>query len=86
MPRKPRSAPQTAMVSTSSNKISPLVGEATSNIHSDFSIAEARTNNEVSTGFSSNIISQTLAPIGTPTVNIDSQADMRSQSIKYCSK
>lgn len=87
MPRKPRSTSQSAIVSTNSNKISaPLGGEATNNIHSDFAVAEGRANNEVSTGFSSNIISQPLAPIGTPTVNTDSQADIRSQPIKYCSK
>ncbi|CBI21433.3 unnamed protein product, partial [Vitis vinifera] len=83
MPRKPRSTSQSAIVSTNSNKISaPLGGEATNNIHSDFAVAEGRANNEVSTGFSSNIISQPLAPIGTPTVNTDSQADIRSQPIK----
>ena len=87
MPRKPRSTSQSAIVSTNSNKISaPLGGEATNNVHSDFDDAEGRANNEVSTGFSSNIISQPLAPIGTPTVNTDSQADIRSQPIKYCSK
>lgn len=83
MPRKPRSTSQSAIVSTNSNKISaPLGGEATNNIHSDFAVAEGRAKNEVSTGFSSNIISQPLAPIGTPTVNTDSQADIRSQPIK----
>lgn len=36
-----------------------------------------------STGFNTVEMSQPLAPIGTPALKVDSQADLRSQTIKY---
>lgn len=84
MPRKPRPTLQTTMVSSSSNKIStPFGGEVANPIHSDFIGTEGRglATKEVSVGFNATTASQPLAPIGTPAVNTDVQADIRSQTI-----
>ncbi|KAL6961491.1 hypothetical protein U1Q18_039260 [Sarracenia purpurea var. burkii] len=68
-PRRPRSAAQSSMVS--------LGGEAPNNIHTDpISESTSFVNVEAPTGFST-VVSVTLAPIGTPSVNSDMQADKR---------
>lgn len=84
LPRKPRSSVQSTVVSTSSTEISTsLRGQTSNNICSDFVSSEGRgiVNKESSAGFPT-MVSQPLAPIGTPAVNIDTQADIRSHTIK----
>ncbi|XP_010270022.1 PREDICTED: uncharacterized protein LOC104606489 [Nelumbo nucifera] len=78
-PRKPRSASQPSIIaSTTLNRSTSLGGEAAKNILSDGRALASG----VSSGVATTMISQHLAPIGTPAVNSDSQADMRSHSIK----
>ncbi|PSS36082.1 Chitinase-like protein [Actinidia chinensis var. chinensis] len=88
-PRKPQSLEQDAVVSTSSNRTSAsLDGEAPNKIHSNIEAPEERVlvNREVSTGFTT-MVSQTLAPIGTPVAaNSDNQADKRPHNIKSLQK
>lgn len=82
LPKKPHSTSKNAIVS---NKISAsMCGEGANNVRSDFVANEGRnlTNIEVSVGFNSNKVSQPLAPIGTPAVKSDPQADLRSQTTK----
>ncbi|KAA8531702.1 hypothetical protein F0562_006581 [Nyssa sinensis] len=84
--RRPRSTPLSTVASISSNKISAssLVGEVPNDIHSDFVVSEGRglADPEISTG-TTPMVSQPLAPIGTPSVNTDAQeADKRSHTIK----
>ncbi|CAL5326257.1 unnamed protein product [Camellia sinensis] len=84
-PRKPLSTAQNAVVSTSSNKISAsLGGEAPNNMRPNFVVSEGRAlvNMEASTGFATMVSQQPLAPIGTPAVNSDVQADKRPHNIK----
>lgn len=81
-PRKSRSTAQFITVSNSNNAkktSASLGGEATSNVHAAFVVNEGR---GASSGFNAAIVSQSLAPIGTPPLNADVQTDMRSQSIK----
>lgn len=88
MPRKPRSTSKGSTASANSGKSSAATnGEAGNSIHSDFVASEGRglANIEVSAGFNTNVVSQPLAPIGTPAVKSDVQADIRSQTIRYCS-
>lgn len=58
-------------------------GDGGSSIHSDFVGTEGRgkANTEVSAGFNTTG-SQPLAPIGTPAVKSDGQADIRSQTMR----
>lgn len=84
-PRKVRSTSQSIMVASSSNKMSSsLVGEPSNSIPSDFVVSKGRSlaNVKVSAGFKTTTVSQPLAPIGTPSVNNEAHADMRSQPIK----
>ncbi|XP_052195227.1 uncharacterized protein LOC127803195 [Diospyros lotus] len=83
-PRKPRSTVQNAVVSAGSNKISTsLGGESANNVRSNFVASEGQglANTEASTS-STTVVSQPLAPIGTPAVNSDLQADKRHHNIK----
>ncbi|XP_071724988.1 LOW QUALITY PROTEIN: uncharacterized protein [Rutidosis leptorrhynchoides] len=84
MPRKSR--PSSQSVGGSSNKLFPSVGGDTANgICSDFVATDGRSSIgkiEASSGFSNSTLSQPLAPIGTPAVKIEPQADMRTQPIK----
>ncbi|GFY80989.1 hypothetical protein Acr_01g0007980 [Actinidia rufa] len=88
-PRKPQSLEQDAVVSTSSNRTSAsLDGEAPNKIHSNIEAPEGwvLVNREVSTGFAT-MVSQTLAPIGTPVAaNYDTQADKRPHNVKSLQK
>ncbi|XP_057959881.1 uncharacterized protein LOC131152172 isoform X3 [Malania oleifera] len=84
MPRKMRSS-QSTMIASSSSKISSSVsGETANSIRSDFVGTDGRglANTEVSAGFNTSVVSQPLAPIGTPPVNTDAHADIRSQTTK----
>ncbi|XWS29853.1 hypothetical protein CRYUN_Cryun24cG0065600 [Craigia yunnanensis] len=84
-PRKPLSIPQSSTVSASSNRNSTSAsGEGMKNVRSDFVATEARNlaNSELSAGFGATIVSQFLAPIGTPAIKTDSQADTRAQAVK----
>ncbi|OVA15811.1 hypothetical protein BVC80_1825g52 [Macleaya cordata] len=88
--RKPRSVSQNTGVPAKSNKTSTssLVGESASSItssslHTD---RQGLANVEVGSGFTNSIVSQPLAPIGTPaTVNSEAQAVIRSHSMKSLS-
>ncbi|XP_030974288.1 uncharacterized protein LOC115994337 [Quercus lobata] len=85
MLRKPRSTSQSTIVPAKSSKISAsMSGEASKSLRPDFVSSEGRglANIEVSAGYNTAIVSQPLAPIGTPAVKTDSQAEMRSQSIR----
>ncbi|XP_038722737.1 uncharacterized protein LOC120014758 isoform X2 [Tripterygium wilfordii] len=82
-PRKPRSVLQNTISPGTSNKIStPMIGEGAGSIRSEFVASEGHgfSNSEVSAGFNS-LVSQPLAPIGTPAVKSDIQSDIRSQPI-----
>ncbi|XP_038699848.1 uncharacterized protein LOC119997101 isoform X2 [Tripterygium wilfordii] len=84
-PSKPCSSLQDTTVSGTSNKVStPMIGEGASSICSESVASEGHgfSNIEVSAGFSS-LVSQPLAPIGTPAVKSDIQFDIRSQPIKF---
>ncbi|KAB2617846.1 hypothetical protein D8674_013715 [Pyrus ussuriensis x Pyrus communis] len=83
VPRKPRSTSKSSTASASSGKNCALAnGEAGNCSHSDFVASEGRgLNMEVSAGFNTNVVSQPLAPIGTPAVKSDPQADIRSHTI-----
>ncbi|XWS33622.1 hypothetical protein CRYUN_Cryun22dG0098700 [Craigia yunnanensis] len=84
-PRKPRPIPQNSTVSASSNRNSASAsGEVINNVHSDFVATEGRNlaNSELSAGFGATIVSQPLAPIGTPAIKADGQADIRMQAFK----
>lgn len=86
MPRKPRSTSQITIIPAKLSKIpASSSGEASKSLRPDLISSEGRrlANIEVSAGFNSAIVSQLLAPIGTPPVKTDSQADMRSQGIRY---
>lgn len=86
MLRKPRSTSQSTIVPAKSSKISAsMSGEASKSLRPDIVSTEERglANIEVSAGYNTAIVSQPLAPIGTPAVKTDSQAEMRSQSIRY---
>ncbi|XP_008241499.1 PREDICTED: uncharacterized protein LOC103339924 isoform X2 [Prunus mume] len=85
VPRKPRSTSKGSTASANSGKSSAATnGEAGNSIHSDFVASEGcgLANIEVSAGFNTNVLSQPLAPIGTPAVKSDVQADIRSQTIR----
>ncbi|KAJ4964443.1 hypothetical protein NE237_024382 [Protea cynaroides] len=83
-PRKPRSVLHNAVVSNNSSKTPTSLGEAASNMHSESVVTDGRAlpNVEVSPGYTSTLISQSLPPIGTPAVNTDVQAEKRSHNIK----
>ncbi|XP_022775201.1 LOW QUALITY PROTEIN: uncharacterized protein LOC111317114 [Durio zibethinus] len=83
-PRKPRSIPPSSTVSARSNRNSASAsGEGTSKVRSDFVATDGRNlaNSELSAGFGATIVSQPLAPIGTPAIKTDAQADIRSQAV-----
>ncbi|XP_044510583.1 uncharacterized protein LOC123229065 isoform X2 [Mangifera indica] len=84
MPSKSHSTSKTSLVSASSNKISASMSEAANDVHSNFVATDGRNlaNTEVSTGFGATKVSQPLAPIGTPALKTDTQADKRPQTIK----
>ncbi|KAE8695359.1 TUDOR-SN protein 1 isoform 2 [Hibiscus syriacus] len=84
MPRKPLSIPQRSTVSACSHRTASASGEETENVGSDFVTTEGRnlSNNEPATGFVATIVSQPLAPIGTPATKIDAQADIRTHALK----
>ncbi|KAE7999604.1 hypothetical protein FH972_004012 [Carpinus fangiana] len=85
MPRKPRSTSQNTIIPAKLSKIpASTSGEASKGLRPDLISSEGRrlANIEVSSGFNAAIVSQSLAPIGTPPVKTDSQADMRSQGIR----
>ncbi|KAH1072944.1 hypothetical protein J1N35_025272 [Gossypium stocksii] len=77
-PRKPRSIPQ------SSNRNSASASGVMNNVRSDLVATEGRNlaNSELSAAFSATIVSQPLAPIGTPATKTDAQADIRTQAVK----
>ncbi|GAB4848970.1 hypothetical protein Ancab_003783 [Ancistrocladus abbreviatus] len=81
--RKSRSLPQGAVVVRSTGKIMTTSGgEAPKGIHAGLSQKQGLTNNEASAGFK-NVVSQPLAPIGTPSVNSEVvQSDAKCQAIK----
>ncbi|XP_031254410.1 uncharacterized protein LOC116112415 isoform X2 [Pistacia vera] len=88
MPRKSRSTSQNSLVSASSNKFSASMSEAANDVRSDFVATDGRNSAhmEVSTGFGASKVSQPLAPIGTPALKTDVQADKRPQTIKSLQK
>lgn len=84
-PRKPRTTRQSSAISTSPNKISASVGgeiPIKSN-HSDIIASEVHGSayKDVSTGFTT-VVSQPLAPIGTPAGSNGSQADKQFHTAK----
>ncbi|XWS45281.1 hypothetical protein CRYUN_Cryun15aG0123200 [Craigia yunnanensis] len=84
-PRKPRPIPQNSTVSASSNRNSASASvEVINNVRSDFVATEGHNlaNSELSAGFGATIVSQPLAPIGTPAIKTDAQADIRTQAVK----
>ncbi|XWS41920.1 hypothetical protein CRYUN_Cryun17cG0123700 [Craigia yunnanensis] len=84
-PRKPRSISQSSTVSASSSRNSASASEeGRNNIRSDFVATKGRNlpNSELSAGFGATIVSQPLAPIGTPAIKTDAQADIRMQTVK----
>ncbi|GMI76882.1 hypothetical protein like AT3G50370 [Hibiscus trionum] len=84
MPRKPRSIPQRSTASASSNRTASASGEETKIVRPDFVATEEQylSNNEPSTGSVATSVSQPLAPIGTPAIKNDAQANIRTQSLK----
>ncbi|OMP02024.1 hypothetical protein COLO4_11405 [Corchorus olitorius] len=83
-PRKPRSTPQSTSAAANSNRKFASTSEVVNNVRSDFVGNEGRnlTNSELSAGFGATIVSQPLAPIGTPAIKTDAQADTRTQAVK----
>ncbi|XP_015168896.1 uncharacterized protein [Solanum tuberosum] len=84
-PRKPRTTRQSTAISTSPNKIPASVGGEISNKsnYSDIIASEAQGSayKDVSTGFTA-VVSQPLAPIGTPAGSNGSQADKQFHTAK----
>ncbi|MCD9637611.1 hypothetical protein HAX54_020989 [Datura stramonium] len=84
-PRKPRTTRQSSAISTSPNKISALVGGEIPNKtnYSDIIASEAQGSayKDVSAGFTT-VVSQPLAPIGTPAGSNGSQADKQFHTAK----
>ncbi|KAF8023152.1 hypothetical protein BT93_F0600 [Corymbia citriodora subsp. variegata] len=83
VPRKSRPLQNTNFPS-SSKRISPLrSGETMTMGHHDFATKDGRglANIEVSVGFSASMVSQPLAPIGTPAAKSEAQADSVPQKI-----
>ncbi|XP_049383577.1 uncharacterized protein LOC125847897 isoform X2 [Solanum stenotomum] len=84
-PRKPRTTRQSNAISTSPNKISASVGGEISNKskYSDIIASEAQGSayKDVSTGFAA-VVSQPLAPIGTPAGSNGYQADKQFHTAK----
>ncbi|KAK9112785.1 hypothetical protein Scep_020304 [Stephania cephalantha] len=81
-PRKRRSISQNIVESTNSTKsLMSLGGELSNSFHSKPAATEGRDslNDELSTGFTNGVVSQPLAPIGTPAVTI-AATDKRSQA------
>ncbi|OMO56697.1 hypothetical protein CCACVL1_26358 [Corchorus capsularis] len=83
-PRKPRSTPQSTSAAANSNRKFASTSEVVNNVRSEFVGNEGRnlTNSELSAGFGATIVSQPLAPIGTPAIKTDAQADTRTQAVK----
>lgn len=85
MPRKPRSTLKGTTIAANLGKNSTVAnGEAGNSIRSDFVATEGHglANTEVSAGFNTTG-TQPLAPIGTPAVKSDGQADIRSQTMRF---
>ncbi|CAN4082898.1 unnamed protein product [Withania somnifera] len=85
-PRKPRTTRHRSAISTGPNKISASVGGEIPNksSHSDIITSEVHGsayNKDVSTGFTT-MVSQPLAPIGTPAGSNGSQADKQFHTAK----
>ncbi|XP_077250049.1 uncharacterized protein LOC143889655 [Tasmannia lanceolata] len=81
--RKPRSISQTTVVLSNSIKVPTALGdEMLRGVRNEAAVADGRglNNGEVSAGFATSIASPPLPPIGTPAVNMDNQADIRSHS------
>ncbi|XVF83248.1 hypothetical protein PTKIN_Ptkin16aG0119800 [Pterospermum kingtungense] len=83
-PRKPRPMPQNFTVSASSKKPSASASEVMNNVRSSFVATEMHKleNSKLSAGFGATIVSQPLAPIGTPAIKTDAQADTRTPAVK----
>ncbi|XVF59429.1 hypothetical protein PTKIN_Ptkin07bG0275100 [Pterospermum kingtungense] len=83
-PRKPRPMPQNSSVSASSKRSPASASEVMNNVRSNFVATEGHNlaNSELSAGFGTTIVSQPLAPIGTPAIKTDAQADIRMQAVK----
>ncbi|XP_004301560.1 PREDICTED: uncharacterized protein LOC101306533 [Fragaria vesca subsp. vesca] len=84
VPRKPRSTLKGTTIAANLGKNSTVAnGEAGNSIRSDFVATEGHglANTEVSAGFNTTG-TQPLAPIGTPAVKSDGQADIRSQTMR----
>ncbi|KAK6923032.1 hypothetical protein RJ641_011336 [Dillenia turbinata] len=83
--RKPRPTSQSTIISSNSNKNSmSFGGEVGKNTHTDFLVTEGHGLGKVdiSTGKNRTTLSQPLAPIGTPAVNIDAQNDIMAHNVK----
>ncbi|KAK9109192.1 hypothetical protein Sjap_017252 [Stephania japonica] len=81
-PRKRHSISQNIVESTNSSKsLTSLGGELSNSFHSKPAATEGRDslNDELSTGFTNVVVSQPLAPIGTPAVTV-AATDKRSQA------
>ncbi|XP_030451968.1 uncharacterized protein LOC115673859 isoform X1 [Syzygium oleosum] len=83
VPRKSRPLQNTDFPSTSKRISSLRSGETVTTGHIDFATADGRglANIEVSVGFSALMVSQPLAPIGTPAAKTETQADSVPQKI-----
>lgn len=76
--------PQSSSATSNSNKAAAsLGGDAANSVRSDPTVTEGRgfTSVEPSLVFPASATSQTLPPIGTPSVNVDSET--RSNNMKY---
>ncbi|XP_024022745.1 uncharacterized protein LOC21386270 [Morus notabilis] len=82
LPRKSRSNFKSTPLANSGKVSASSGGEAANNIRPDFVTTEGRglTNPELSTGFNTSLVSQPLAPIGTPAVKSDSQTNRPIQT------
>ncbi|CAN4079656.1 unnamed protein product [Withania somnifera] len=84
-PRKPRTTRQSSAISTSPNKVSASVGGEIPNKSSHLDIIASEVHGsaykDVSTGFTT-VVSQPLAPIGTPAGSNESQADKQFHTAK----
>ncbi|XP_062102039.1 uncharacterized protein LOC133810364 [Humulus lupulus] len=83
-----RSRPTSKTTSTNSSKVSASSGrEAPNNIRPEFVATEGRElgNRELSSGFNTTLVSQPLAPIGTPAMKSDSQTIRPVQTSSHAS-
>lgn len=82
MPRKTRSTSQSTGTMANSSKEFISTGEVSNSGGADFIATEvhAKAKSDASSGYNSNLLSQTLPPIGPAPMKIDAQPHLRSQT------